>query len=344
MRKSLPRTPHSGLSSERAHQPVALRRVGAVRHREPKANGGAARGDRRNLQLAFAGGSGTRPCWRAPAAARRVHRPHRGRRLRAVRAAVARRAARGVAIDLHGEAGRRAVAVHCRPRMASCATRWPGSRFHSRTGPTLWSPAFDESRLAPFPHAHSSADRRRRPHTPFEDLAVPRGPARRHRRVRRCVRAAAHGVAAVRAPPRAAVVHSALRTEARSDPAGTIALRRRSKAGTRTLAAAQHHQRGHRSDSADRHRRPADDRERARAHALHRVGRGERRPPRRCSHEQHAAVVGLVEQGDRGDRRERGANCCSSIRSTAPTSCSSCSAPSPRIRGTAPASSRFCAT
>ena len=82
----------------------------------------------------------------------------------------------------------------------------------------------------------------------------------------------------------------------------------------------------------------------ARAHAVHRVGGRERRPARRRAHEQHAAVVGALEQGDRGNRRGAGASCCWSTRSTDRTCSSSCSARSPKIRARAPASSRFCAT
>ena len=150
--------------------------------------------------------------------------------------------------------------------------------------------------------SHSAADRRRRPSTPFEDAAfhvVPLGvsgfsrrrvrPAAGRRQRRRCRRSCA---GSRRSSP-----------EARSDAAPAGAGRRRPQAGARALAALQHHQRGHRPDSPDRHRRPAAHRERARADAVHGVGGGKRRPPRRRAHEQHAAVVGAVEQGDRGDRR-----------------------------------------
>ena len=153
-----------------------------------------------------------------------------------------------------------------------------------------------------FPAAHSAADRRRRPSTPFEDAAfhvMPLGvPGATED---------AFGLLLVGgdAPlsPGPPLVHHGLRPEARSDPAPAGAGRRRPQAGARARAALQHHQRRHRPDSADRHRRPAAHRQRARADALHRVRGGERGPARRRAAEQHAAVVGALEQGDRGDRR-----------------------------------------
>ena len=220
-----------------------------------------------------------------------------------LRAAVARRGARHHAVDLPGTAGRRDVAVR-----RSAPTGWPGprcraSRCRSRTGATRWSPRSPTARSSSFRAPHSAADRKRRPATPFEDCAVPRPAARRLRLRRGRVRPAA-GRRQRGAPARAALVHQRLQPEARSDPAPADAGRGRSQAGARALAALQHHQRRHRPDSADRHRRPAADRQRARADAVHRVGGRERRPPRRGAHEQHAAVVGAVEQGDRGDRRD----------------------------------------
>ena len=102
---------------------------------------------------------------------------------------------------------------------------------------------------------------------------------------------------------RAALVHQRLQPEARSDAPPARAGRRRPQTGTRAHAALQHHQRGQRPDSPDRHRRAPADRERARADAVHRVGGGKRGAARRRPHEQHAAVLGAVEQGDRGNRR-----------------------------------------
>ncbi|HEY2907636.1 MAG TPA: ATP-binding protein [Vicinamibacterales bacterium] len=148
-----------------------------MRHREPKANGGVARGDRRNLQLAFTVAG---------------HDNLLAARLRL----------------LEGFTGRTEVA-DC----AQYALQWLGEQLGVSQSICMVKPAgelslftiasygfvrsevagftlsledwanplvaaFNESRLAPFPTAHSSADRRRRPHTPFEDLpfhAVPLG-------------------------------------------------------------------------------------------------------------------------------------------------------------------------
>ena len=201
------------------------------------------------------------------------------------------------------------------------------------------------------PQATSSSRRRTRPPiasgrpaTPFEDARVPRRAARRLRLRRGRVRPAAARRQRAPLPPELHWFTSVFSQKLDQILRQQALDRRRPQAGARALAALQHHQRGHRPDSADRHRRAAADRQRARADAVHRVGGGERRPPRRGAHEQHAAVVGAVEQGDRGDRRDAARAAARQPGRRIRPACSSCSARSPRIRGRAAASSRFCAT
>ena len=155
------------------------------------------------------------------------------------------------------------------------------SPSRSTTGATRSSPRSPTASSVSFPRAHSAADRKRRP----------RDAVRRRARFTSCRSASpasredAFGLLLRRRQrarcARAALVRQRLQPEARSDPAPAGAGRRRPQAGARALAALQHHQRGHRPDSADRHRRPAAHRERARADAVHRVRGRERRPARR---------------------------------------------------------------
>ena len=75
----------------------------------------------------------------------------------------------------------------------------------------------------------------------------------------------------------------------------------RSYAGRNTVrpgadAALQHHQRRHRPDSADRHRRQADHRELARGEAVRRARGGERRLAACRRPEQHALLGGALDQ------------------------------------------------
>ena len=216
---------------------------------------------------------------------------------------MARRGARHLAIDLPGPAGR------TRRRSSSIGTYGLAGSAVSRFSVSLedWGnplvTAFANRKEFFFPRAAFRRRSQAAPGDAVRRLGVSRAAARRLRLLRGRVRpAAARRQRAV--PSGAALVHERLQPEARSDPPAAGAGRRRPQAGTRTLAALQHHQRRHRSDSADRRRRAAADRQRARADAVHRVGGRKRRPPRRRPHEQHAAVVGAVEQGDRGDRRD----------------------------------------
>ena len=216
---------------------------------------------------------------------------------------MARRRARRHAVDLPGaaagehDAGR--VGAHGLPAdrvstLHGLARRLGQSARHRAR--TAGSIVLSRARTPP-PIAGAGRPRRSRT-APFHVMPLAASAARRR------VRPAAARRRRARCPPELALVHDGLRPEARSDSPPAGAGRRRSQAGARAVAALQHHQRRHRSDSADRHRRPAAHRERARADALHRVRRGERRPPRRRADEQHAAVVGALEQGDRGDRRD----------------------------------------
>ena len=133
------------------------------------------------------------------------------------------------------------------------------------------------------------------------------------------------------------------RPEDRADPRPRQPGRGSPEAAPRARAVLHDHQRGHRPDSADRHRRPPDRRQRARREAVRRHRGGERRPPPRRRAEQHAVLGGAVAHGGRGAVARR-ASCCWSTRATARTCCSSCSARPSRIRARAPASSRCCAT
>ena len=148
-----------------------------MRHRGPKANGGTSTGDRRNLQLAFTAGSAE---------------PLLGGRLRLLEGFIGRTDAADCAqyaLQWLGE--------HLGVSQSVCLVKRPGEQsliaiashgfVRSEVGGfTLsledWAnplvAAFNDSRLALFPTAHSAAERRRRPHTPFEDLpfqAVPLG-------------------------------------------------------------------------------------------------------------------------------------------------------------------------
>ena len=109
-------------------------------------------------------------------------------------------------------------------------------------------------------------------------------------------------------------------------------------------AALQHHQRRHRPDPPDRHRRQADHREQPRGEAVRGARGSERGLAARRRAEQHALLRGALDERGRPTSSWRGASCCWSIRSKAPTCCSSCSARAPRTSARAPTSSRSCAT
>ena len=109
-------------------------------------------------------------------------------------------------------------------------------------------------------------------------------------------------------------------------------------------AALQHHQRGHRSDPADRHRRQADHREPPRGKTVRRARRSERRLAPRRRRSTTCCFPRRCPPAPSAWRRWRGASCCWSIRSKAPTCCSSCSVRAPRTSARAPTSSRSCAT
>jgi len=148
-----------------------------VRHRAPKANGGAARGDRRNLQLAFTVAG---------------HESPLGARLRLLEGFIGRTEVADCAqyaLQWLGEQLGVSQSI-CMVKPAGEQSLFTVASYgfvrNEVAGFTLsledWAnplvAAFNESRLAPFPTAHSAADRRRRPHTPFEDLpfqAVPLG-------------------------------------------------------------------------------------------------------------------------------------------------------------------------
>jgi signal transduction histidine kinase len=141
-----------------------------VRHRAPKANGGAARGDRRNLQLAFTAAG---------------HESPLGARLRLLEGFIGRTEVADCAQYalqwLGDQLGVSQSICMVKPagEQALCTVASYGFVRSEVAGFTLsledWAnplvAAFSESRVAPFPAAHSSADRKRRPHTPFEDLA-----------------------------------------------------------------------------------------------------------------------------------------------------------------------------
>ena len=277
-------------------------------------------------------------------AARRVRQPHRDRRLRAARAAVAGRGPRHPPVDLSGPPVGRTVA---RSSSAPTGCRRRGLASFSVSLEDWGNPlvtAFTQPQASLLPGAALG----RRSQAPAVDAVRGRGVPRACRSASPSFADEAFGLLLLGGgaplPPELHWFTTRLQPEAGSDPPPAGADRRRSQAGPRALAALQHHQRRHRPDSADRHRRPAAHRQRARADAVHRVGGGKRRPPRRRAHEQHAAVVGAVEQGDRGDRRGAARAAAGQPGRRIGPACSSCSARSPRIRGRAAASCRFCAT
>ena len=118
--------------------------------------------------------------------------------------------------------------------------------------------AVNNKRSTFFPAPHSNADRRRRPATPFE-RGLSRGAARRVELTEGTFGLLLLGGASELSRDslvQAGLRPSSIRSSASSgegDP----------QTGPRAHAALQHHQRRHRPDSADRHRRPSAHRERA---------------------------------------------------------------------------------
>ncbi len=151
MRKSLQKTPPSGLSSERAPLPVALRRVGAVRHREPKRQRRHA-GRPEQSAAGVHRRAATRPCSaRACGCSKGSSAGPRSPTARTTRCSgSASASASSQSICLVKPAGEPVAVRRRRVRLAG-RRRSPASPSRSKTGATRSSPRSPSRRLAAFP-------------------------------------------------------------------------------------------------------------------------------------------------------------------------------------------------